>query len=414
MDRSAKHEATQNEQHRWIEEALQGIDDIDWHSLQHAYGPADDVPELLRLLASDDEAVREDAWHELYGTIWHQGTVYEASAYAVPFLLRLFADQRTPDRHAVLEMLQSLAAGSSYMAVHFRDEESISDWRITLAKEGKDFDVELQRELSYVRAANEAVLALFLELAEDANQDAEVRREAIAALAELSTQANLIIPRLRALLDQPDAAPFHVNIVNALHRHMDDSQRSQQFFAKLMQHEADPDAAFTAATALIHRTGEHAPDAAVECVIDALRRHGDEYAYGGDVYNASVDALLKLGHERARPTMLRALPLLHNTDSEELHIFAIAMLDLVFNDGQQSRRAWALPRNKKTGRQMIDFHIDDSKVPPERSSAMINDAQREVLAALAAHDPLWEWDSNLLRLYGLPADREALRAWVEQ
>ena len=38
-----------------------GIDDIDWGSLTHAYGPADDVPGLLRSLASSDEKTREDA-----------------------------------------------------------------------------------------------------------------------------------------------------------------------------------------------------------------------------------------------------------------------------------------------------------------------------------------------------------------
>ena len=54
---------------------------VDWAGLTHAYGPADDLPGLLRGLAQGDD----DALYELYGNIWHQGTVYPATAYAVTY-----------------------------------------------------------------------------------------------------------------------------------------------------------------------------------------------------------------------------------------------------------------------------------------------------------------------------------------
>jgi hypothetical protein len=38
-----------------------GSDRIDWKSLTHADGTAEDLPELLRDLLSDDEGVREEA-----------------------------------------------------------------------------------------------------------------------------------------------------------------------------------------------------------------------------------------------------------------------------------------------------------------------------------------------------------------
>jgi tetratricopeptide (TPR) repeat protein len=416
LSRSTKHEAALNEQHAWIEEALQGIDDVDWHSLHHAYGPADDVPGLLRLLASDDSDVRDDTWQSLYSNIWHQGTVYQASAHAVPFLLRLLADHRTPDRDSVLDLLQSLATGNSYLAVHHCEEDSVFNWRETLAKKGKDFDVELQRELSYIRAANEAVgegIALFLELAEDAEQDTEMRRAAIATLAVLSTHVEMIVSRLRALLEQPNAAAFRADIIRALHHHMDESPRSQRFFRALMQQEADADTASTAAIALIQRAHENSPESAVDVVLDALRRHGDERGYGYSAYYNGIAALLALGAERGRAALLRALPLLHYTDSDELHRFAETLLDLVFNDGQQPGRSRSLSWHKQTKRCTIRFYGGKNTVQPERNPATITDAQREVLAAIVAHDPLWEWDSNLLTLYGLPAEREVLRAWLE-
>ncbi len=64
---------------------LEGLEGIDWGSLHHAYGAASDVPGLLRALASPRRKKRSRAIYDLYGNIWHQGTVYEATAYAVPW-----------------------------------------------------------------------------------------------------------------------------------------------------------------------------------------------------------------------------------------------------------------------------------------------------------------------------------------
>ena len=70
---------------------LEGLAEIPWHDLSHAYGSADDVPGLLRAIASEDAEAAGNAVHELFGNIWHQGTVYEATEYAVPFLARMAA-----------------------------------------------------------------------------------------------------------------------------------------------------------------------------------------------------------------------------------------------------------------------------------------------------------------------------------
>src|SRR3984885_12690474 len=86
---------------------LVGLNSIPWGELTHAYGAADDVPGLLLALRTPVPAeAGEDAplW-QLFGNIWHQGTVYEATAYAVPFLIELAADRRTPDRLGILSLL---------------------------------------------------------------------------------------------------------------------------------------------------------------------------------------------------------------------------------------------------------------------------------------------------------------------
>lgn len=130
---------------------LEGLDAIDWNKLQHAYGEAGDVPELIRSLRSTEEQVRENALHHLYGNIWHQGTVYEATAYAVPFLIELLEAPVTPDYAAILQLLQTLACGNSYLDAH-----QTLDWYRS-RRDTPEFKEQLERELGYVKAAHEAV-----------------------------------------------------------------------------------------------------------------------------------------------------------------------------------------------------------------------------------------------------------------
>jgi hypothetical protein len=106
---------------------LEGLDAVPWHELHHAYGPADDVPGLLRDLAAGDETVRERAIDELFGSLDHQGTVYEASAFAVPFLAEIATDRGTPLRWKTWTLI--LLAGLA-------DGNDVSDPRCAVAARG--------------------------------------------------------------------------------------------------------------------------------------------------------------------------------------------------------------------------------------------------------------------------------------
>lgn len=89
-------------------------DDVDWSALRHAYGPATDLPDLIRAAGSVDADARNRAIYELWGTVWHQGTVYQATPAAVPYLAEVASDRRLPDadRWQLLWMLGEIALGS--------------------------------------------------------------------------------------------------------------------------------------------------------------------------------------------------------------------------------------------------------------------------------------------------------------
>jgi hypothetical protein len=68
------------------------LDSPEWALLQHAYGSAEDIPDLLRQLdtfpSSEGNA---EPWFSLWSALAHQGDVYSASFAAVPHVIRVLS-----------------------------------------------------------------------------------------------------------------------------------------------------------------------------------------------------------------------------------------------------------------------------------------------------------------------------------
>jgi hypothetical protein len=63
-----------------------------WADLQHAYGSAADIPDLLRKLSSlPDDSGKSQPWYQLWSSLAHQGDVYSASFAAVPHIVDALA-----------------------------------------------------------------------------------------------------------------------------------------------------------------------------------------------------------------------------------------------------------------------------------------------------------------------------------
>jgi hypothetical protein len=124
---------------------LETLDDIDWSKIHHAYGPASDVPAQIRALGFGDEQQQKKALWELHGNIWHQHTVYEATSFAVPFLIELVRNQVAQEE--ILSLIALIASGTSYLAVHRR---LLPEWT-------SEEEEQQRRELQWVNAAKAAV-----------------------------------------------------------------------------------------------------------------------------------------------------------------------------------------------------------------------------------------------------------------
>ncbi len=67
--------------------------------MQHAYGDAANVPDLLRALATSTgpkNDYRDEPWFSLWSSLCHQGDVYTASYAAVPHIVHIAKEAKEP------------------------------------------------------------------------------------------------------------------------------------------------------------------------------------------------------------------------------------------------------------------------------------------------------------------------------
>jgi hypothetical protein len=99
---------------------LEGLDDMGWDQLTHAYGQADGIPARIRALQSSDPADWVGAISDLYDALCHQMcSIYPATAQAIPFLIELLGNRNVSCRGRIIEFLGNVA----FVANHEPDED---------------------------------------------------------------------------------------------------------------------------------------------------------------------------------------------------------------------------------------------------------------------------------------------------
>ena len=170
------------------------LDDIDWSSMKHAYGSAEEVPALLRALRTQDAGDRDKALSRFYSAVHHQGDVYPCTTACLPFLLELAAGADEPGRDEVVRLLVSIGTSA-----------------VERCEGGYPEDV-----LDYAGAA--AVLRdraeVFVGLASDA--DLRVRQAAIPGVGLLVDDASRAAAVLRGRLEAESGAGERLLVIEAM------------------------------------------------------------------------------------------------------------------------------------------------------------------------------------------------------
>lgn len=376
---------------------LERLHNIDWSSLTHAYGSAADVPGLLRALAADDRQARKDAYWELYGNIFHQGTRYPATAPAVPFLLELLADPHTPDRHELLLLLTHLVTGQFSVAadpVMYAGESDDDD-------PGDDDEPAILRDI--YRAA-EAGLPLYLDLVQHADT-ANLRAAASFLLACLWTRAATIVPILRARLPHEPSAPARASLAFALGR-LQGQGGHEPALRGLHDHDPAPLVRLIAAVGLVRNAARDVPDAAVATLIAAVHDPDSVPGYDdlpcgerdlpGDIGYVLRSLPRALG-QRAVPALCAAL-----ARAEDFGTMGLVEALLAFTFGEPPP-ATSEDDPEDMSEQPAQTTLDPTRLTPE---------QRQALTAMATTHELWTIGNLffVLRSYGIPTQRAELAA----
>jgi len=182
--------------------ALAGLEEPDWARLRHAYGAAVMFRGCCGRRSRSRPAERQHALHELYANIFHQGSRYEATAHAVPFLARLALDPQTPQRDEIVQLLAALAIG--YDEAYLPAGVDIAGWRASIERMRSVDPAQQLRDLDAWVGAARGEADRRVRAVQRAIYDSDpALRSALDELAAYDA-VRAEVPRLRGLLSDGD------------------------------------------------------------------------------------------------------------------------------------------------------------------------------------------------------------------
>ena len=338
---------------------LDRLDLVPWNQLSHAYGSAEGVPHLLRALTSKDDSKREEALSELFGNIWHQGTVYEATAYAVPFLIEIAVDRSIAGRADVLGLVGVIAESDDGPATS-HEEVLKKAWVLT-------------------------------ELLSD--PEPLVRASAAYVLGFLRAEAATIAPQMRRAIEKETDDGARAGMFLGLASLRDPTDENVEWLEGRLTGAADERELFVASVALAHSAGATTPDAAISVLASACDSIIEESWFEKLCWDVAPEtlprnALVATGTaaRTALPTILDAFAA--TNDAVHASFLLEDALAIVFG-----------PHGLDAAPSPLDMH------------------QRRVLVATANASIVWQHPnlfSSTLEHYALPSTAKSLRDFVDR
>ncbi len=381
-----------------------GLDDIPWGQIRDAYGPAESVPVRLRELLSSDVEDRAFAIDQLNMGICHQGSVAEATAYAVPFLVELARSSTVEGKADILMLLGNIAGGAhAFLTNRERQREEIVQgcirYRSMTQEEAKAAFLAVQdwnaRALDAVDQGCDAYLAL-------ARDDgAEVRLAAayaLVALARAGLRASEITRYLVARLDVEADDRVRAVILRGLFLCGTFTPVVSAHMIAALDDTAMPAARYHAALGLVYRLGNDAPPAAIDLLFDRLSGTPSHQAWDFLWADAYTSQTWDIGQDIDPLEALSRLdPVVVGSRLPRI----LRMIDKGFD-------TWVVP--------ILRMIFGSDHVAPSQLAALSPD-QRAVLERIAGNTTLWTGANSgapkfRAARFGLPDTREALQAFL--
>lgn len=434
---------------------------ISWSELTHAYGPADDLPARLQDLVSDDDKSWRTALDSFWGSICHQGTVYEASVAAVPFLTDILPHVPDERRAGILRVLAGLAnrdiyADRSRKQLIYRvkiDAPEFDDgyelWsNERFLREGSPYQDPRWMNLGHERARDG--ISTYLVLLHSGQPECQIA--AMYLLSGFAEERERIVPEILDLLDVTIDPSVQAAALIALGPLLEEHSREWDRVTAACVAGEGPLVRLCGALSLASYHPTSMTPVVAELLVEAMvspepleasYRALEWASYWEPLHAQAAEALGCLGNPDGVNALLTALRqgagIWRMTDTVRV---AETLLDVVFFGQPVTGRYWQTQSTYQLapdggilaigesfdvpsyyeyghsfGREWARAPIActgyDEKAAKrlaqlfesERAGAL-TDGQREALIAVLQCEPIWRVEHNLLAIYGLPEARK--------
>ena len=309
---------------------LDGLNDISWETLNHAYGSAEDVPDLIRALVNESDDIRDNTLYTLYSNLWHQGTVYQATAYAIPFLIELLTVPQVTRKYDILIYLAHLAVGNSYLDTH--DKTFLANDRHDV------YQTRLETELDYVKRTHHAVrdgIDVYFQLLFDSQEELYTRMAVPYLLASFPEEQATIIPQLKQVLPDEPHRLMRASIIQALRylQYGDMTYYLEPYLAP------DEDLIVRACSAMTvaHLQEQNTPLRVIDLMLSIVKNSSlieEDYEQltwsEGDIVGYICKSLMHVGYDKLDPIIPDMIGVLRRVDFFSALTCVDALLYIVF------------------------------------------------------------------------------------
>jgi hypothetical protein len=363
-----------------------------WETLQHAYGPAGDVPPLLEQIAASRGRELNGLFGELCSRVLHQGTIYSASAPAVLALIQMILDVAASDRIMYYGLLAAFA-DSARMA--------IEDGPAPPCHAGghPDDGAAIRRELDEARGLFESMLA---------DPDAQVRAEIVRLLTAFRDADPASAMGVRQRYFAEEDLDVRCDMLVGLTRVRAAFNDWPAFLGMALDGESEPENRFLIRYAQVVEWRMDAESTAVDDLVACFVCPNRTGAYPFTRDQRFFEAVRVLGTDRELAALRKAVAL---GDGEKvLRVVAEHLLRLVFED---RRTGWGKTASSgHKGVRNIEYWGLKGAAPT--IPLKLNESQRVVLGEFAEKPGLWQFRTNLWALFGLPDDGAGLERFVRE
>jgi hypothetical protein len=247
------------------------LNTIDWPHAQSCYGTSEEIPAAIRELVSADASVRDRARGTLWMSLEHQGSVYEASALAVPFLLAILADPQTQDKRQLVHFLAHLGCRGLYLGHWYENLQT----RLVLQRMKEDKTVFSQDARDRHRRWEEDThqgfregLHIFLPLLSD--PDPAIREAVAFLLATFPEDRSRLLPPLITQLQTETNEQVQCSLLLCLGYLLTPTPDASQLLLHYLEEGETQLLQFTAARALCTLLKAQTPEKVVQVLFEVL------------------------------------------------------------------------------------------------------------------------------------------------